>query len=266
MKNKNNTTQTATRKKRLANTETQKAVKATSNTSDTIITLDNVHELAQMFTIRTFKTLFARSPLPFYHRLYNNLCADIRHIKRQQDTTNYVYSDAYDIVQTASIAILQHLKKPLNLVLRFEKKVKNGITIEKPITIKIDIFRAINRYIMSLRAVELKQNVCVDDYSGHEIQVPFKWDIQSFNDFERITAILDKLNLTDRQDKILKCRLQGQSVHAISRYLGVSRQAVMKTMGQIASKLPLQYQEYGKKLIENTNRRQLLKQAHKANA
>ena len=268
MTNTTTTTQTATRKKRIAKAETQKAVTATTHTSDTIITLDNAHELAQKFTIRTFKTLISNYAMPYYHELYYTLCADIRHINTppHKQTANYTLSDAYDIVQTASIAILQYLNKPLNLVLKIETKVKKGEIIEKPVTIKLDIFRSINNYIMSLRAVEFKKNLNVDDYNGQEVQVPFKWDIDTYNDFERITAILDNLNLTDRQDKILKCRLRGLSIHSISRYLGVSRQSIMETMKQIAKKLPLEYQEQGKKFIENTNRRELLRQARKATA
>jgi len=268
MQTKTTTNKTATRKKRLANAETQKAVTASTHASDKIITLDNAHELAQRFTIRTFKTLISNYAMPYYHELYYSLCADIRHINTppHKQTANYTLSDAYDIVQTASIAILQYLNKPLNLVLRIETKVKKGVTIEKPVTIKLDIFRSINNYIMSLRAVAFKKNVNVDDYNGNEIKVPFKWDIDTYTDFTRITAILDNLNLTDRQDKILKYRLRGLSVKAIAKYIGVSRQSIMKTMKQIQDKLPLEYQEQGKKLIENTNRRELLRQARKANA
>ena len=228
-----------------------------------IITHDNITTLAQRFTIRTFKTLISRSPMPFYHKLYNSLCKDIKHINAIHDIANYVLSDSYDIVQVASIAILQYLNMPLNHVLRIEKKTKNDIDIEKPITIKIDIYRAINRYIMSLRAVELKQNVCVDNYDGEYVQVPFKWDIDTYTDFEKITIILDGLNLTDRQDKILKYRLRGLSVKAIAKYVGVSRQSIMKTMGQIQNKLPIEYQAWGQKIVMKTKQRELLRQQRK---
>jgi len=259
MTNKTTTKKTATPKKQVANAVQISTTNIT--TSVKIITLDNANKLARIITKAMFKYYTTRYPLPFYEKLRNSLYADMWHIDTPPhiQNTNYMLSDAYDIVQVASIAIMQHLNKPLDLILRFEKKIKKGVSIEKPVTVILDIYKTINRYVMSLRSIKFKQNVNVDDYNGKELQVPCKWDMPTYHDFEHIAAILDKLNLTDRQDKVLTCRMQGLSVNAIAKYIGVSRQSIMKTMKQIQKQLPQHYQEWGNKLAANTKRRELIK-------
>lgn len=58
-------------------------------------------------------------------------------------------------------------------------------------------------------------------------------DRQTVEDADRIIA---SLNLTDRQNQILTYRLQGYGLKAIATRLGVSHQAIAKTMRQIQKK------------------------------
>lgn len=51
-----------------------------------------------------------------------------------------------------------------------------------------------------------------------------------------MTALVEKLNLTDRQAQVLKLRMQGKGYKAIATYLGVTQRAIAKTVGQIQTK------------------------------
>lgn len=58
-------------------------------------------------------------------------------------------------------------------------------------------------------------------------------DRQTVDDYN---AILEKLNLTDRQAQILRLRMSGRGYKAIATYLGVTQRAVAKTVEQIQKK------------------------------
>lgn len=58
-------------------------------------------------------------------------------------------------------------------------------------------------------------------------------DRQTVTDYN---AIVEKLNLTDRQGEVLRLRMQGKGYKAIATYLGVTQRAVAKTVEQVQKK------------------------------
>ena len=58
-------------------------------------------------------------------------------------------------------------------------------------------------------------------------------DRQTVTDYN---AIMERLNLTDRQAVILRLRMQGKGNKAIATYLGVTYQAVQNTLAKIQKK------------------------------
>lgn len=58
-------------------------------------------------------------------------------------------------------------------------------------------------------------------------------DRQTVDDYN---AILEKLNLTDRQAQVLRLRMSGRGYKAIATYLGVTQRAVAKTVEQVQKK------------------------------
>lgn len=69
------------------------------------------------------------------------------------------------------------------------------------------------------------------DYNGQETL--YSADRQTVEDIDTLIA---QLELTVRQAKVLQLRLQGYGQKAIATYLGVSKQAIQKTLGQIQTK------------------------------
>lgn len=53
---------------------------------------------------------------------------------------------------------------------------------------------------------------------------------------DTIEKLIDKLELTSRQAQVLKLRLRGYGLKAIGTYLGVSHQAIAKTLKQVQTK------------------------------
>lgn len=58
-------------------------------------------------------------------------------------------------------------------------------------------------------------------------------DRQTVTDYN---AIMERLNLTDRQAQVLRLRMQGKGYKAIATYLGVTQRAIAKTVEQVQKK------------------------------
>ena len=58
-------------------------------------------------------------------------------------------------------------------------------------------------------------------------------DRQTLTDYN---AIMERLNLTDRQAQVIRLRMQGKGYKAIATYLGVTQRAIAKTVEQVQKK------------------------------
>ena len=177
-------------------------------------------------------------------------------------------SDGIDLVQTATAALLEQtvergrgeawLDKPY-IVRRLSKRVyiqrsDSAAYTDTETTPMREVFRAVRRYIQNSRAVQIDPR---NGYSYIEELTPDELDTVYYRlgkyidlgnldnngnyttataDVDRYEAILTKLNLTDRQAQILKLRLQGYGLKAVSTYLGVTQRAIAKTVEQIRKK------------------------------
>lgn len=177
-------------------------------------------------------------------------------------------SDGFDVVQEAAAAILEQaadhaageewLDRPYT-VRRLSKRVyirrEDSAAYRDEQTTPIqEVYKAVRRYIQNSAAARTDprngysylEEVSPDgletvylrlgkyaDLGGYDCNGNYTVDRQTVDD---TAALVEKLNLTDRQAQVLKLRMQGKGYKAIATYLGVTQRAIAKTVGQIQTK------------------------------
>ena len=71
------------------------------------------------------------------------------------------------------------------------------------------------------------------DLGGYDCNGLYNTDAQTVADYD---ALVEKLELTDRQAQVLRLRMQGKGYKAIATYLGVTQRAIAKTVEQVQKK------------------------------
>lgn len=177
-------------------------------------------------------------------------------------------SDGFDVVQEAAAAILEQaadhatvenwLDTPYT-VRRLSKRVyirkEDSAAYRDERTTPIqEVYKAVRRYIQNSRAMRTDprngysylEEVAPDgletiylrlgkyaDLGGYDCNGNYTVDRQTVDD---AAALVEKLDLTDRQAQILKLRMQGKGYKAIATYLGVTQRAIAKTVEQVQKK------------------------------
>lgn len=197
-----------------------------------IITADNVQTMGERIAIRALKTCYQKGGQPFIYSLYCGLVADITENKK----TGAPLSDGYDIAQTASAFLCEHIGKTLQDTTTDGQTDKDG----KPITILRACFRAVNRYIMGERQHDYKRVYVdeIDTKTGETLyyEIPDGYDLPTVNDYKQVTATIKALNLTARQAQILRYRLRGFSVHQIADKMSIHRKTLQEHLQAIQRK------------------------------
>lgn len=184
-------------------------------------------------------------------------------------------TDGFDVVQEAAAALLeqaaahasgeQWLDRPYT-VRRLSRRVyirlEDSAAYRDETTTPIqEVYKVVRRYIQNSRAMRTDPRngySYIEDYArdvtgvdadpletiyrrlgkyadlgGYDCNGNYTTDGQTVEDY---AALVQKMNLTDRQAQILKLRLQGKGNKAIATYLGVSKQAIAKTVAQLQVK------------------------------
>ena len=212
-----------TTKKTAVNTATQPTTTPAAlapvqvNTAE-IITAENVQTMGECIAIKALKTCYQKGGQPFIYSLYCGLVADITENKK----TGAPLSDGYDIAQTASAFLCEHIGKTLQDTTTDGQTDKNG----KPVTILRACFRAVNRYIKGERQYEYKR-LYVDeiDENGNALiyEIPEFWDMPTAADYKTVTAKIAEMGLSMNEKKFLTYRLRGYSLEKIAPIMGVKR-------------------------------------------
>jgi len=152
-------------------------------------------------------------------------------IEAQKQNIQYAYTDSYDIVQTATAFLCGYIGQKIDDISQEVNKKGQPLTNKsgQPVTILRACFRAVNNYVMENRTKVYKVTY-LEDTDGATYEIPKFWDMPTITDYKQVTEKIRQMNLTERQDKILRYRLQGLSVIAISKKLGISKQSVSKTI------------------------------------
>ncbi len=169
-------------------------------------------------------------------------------------------SDGVDLVNEAIVAILEQAREHANgekwldtpyEVRRLSKRVlikeSDSAAYRDIDTTPIqEVYRAVRTAIADSRAVQSNSKyIYIEEHTEEELEHIYRRlpkyidlgsyasDIDGHTDFDNYTAdsesvkrfykMLADLNLTDRQAEIIRLRMQGKGIEAISTYLGISK-------------------------------------------
>ena len=183
---------------------------------DVVITLDNLQELSKCFAVVGLKSIkkYAFSGLPKIERLQKQLYQDI-HYHKELDT----YSDAYDLVQEASLFLYEHLGHKLGELCKSSKSKSGKID-----TIRTACLRVIQTYLRK----ELKYfNNTTDEEEYLEIEDE-KPIISEKEDFTKVKEITNKIVQTELEKQILYYFYNGVSPKLVAEFLQISTDKVYK--------------------------------------
>ena len=214
-------------KKTAVNTATQPTATAE------IITADNVQTMGERIAVRALKTCYQKGGQPFIYSLYCGIVADITENKK----TGAPLSDGYDIAQTASAFLCEHIGKTL------QDKTTDGQTDKdgQPVTILRACFRAVNHYIMGERQREYKRAYVdeIDEKTGATLyyEIPEFYDIPTATDYKRVNELITALKLSQNEKRFLSYRLRGYSLDVIAQKMGIARGNVNTYRQRIKAKV-----------------------------
>ena len=154
--------------------------------------------------------------------LYDGL---IRDCKRKADV-NHIYSDGYDIAQTAALFLCEHIGKQLG---------DTYITAhDKIITIKQACFRFADRYLDRQYTRHLTHTIVIDD---NVMSSPITFiDDESNNDYTAVDTIIEAMHLTPAECETLSAYMSGLSNIEIARLLNVNRTTIWRRRERIIVK------------------------------
>lgn len=177
-------------------------------------------------------------------------------------------SDGIDLVQTAATALLEQAAEHATTagwldnaysVRRLSRRVyirmEDSAAYRDEQTTPIqEVYRVVRKAVQDSRAVQTDprngysyiEELTADgldtiyhrlqkyaDLGGHDCNGFYTADRQTAADYE---AIMERLNLSDRQAVILRLRMQGKGNKAIATYLGVTPQAVQNALAKVQRK------------------------------
>ena len=181
-----------------------------------VITLNNLQELSKCFAAVGLKSIkrYAFSGMPKIENLQKQLYQDI-HYHRELDT----YSDAYDLVQEASLFLYEHLGHKLGELCKSSKS-KSGVID----TIRTACLRVIQVYLRK----ELKYfNNTTDEEEYLEV-VDEKPIINEKEDYTKVKEITNKIVQTELEKQILYYFYNGVAPKLVAEFLQISTDKVYK--------------------------------------
>lgn len=177
-------------------------------------------------------------------------------------------TDGIDLVQTAALAIIEQAAEHANgekwldtpyTVRRLSKRVyiqrTDSAAYKDTETTPIqEVYRAVRKAVQDSRVIQADprngysyiENLTADGLDTIYYRLGKYTDLGGFDcngnyttggdTVEQYETLVTKMELTDRQAQILKLRMQGKGYKAIATYLGVSNNAIVKTVKQIQTK------------------------------
>ena len=181
-----------------------------------VITLENIEKLSQCFALSALKSIkkYAYSATPKVERLQCLLRQDICYHKKL-DT----YSDAYDLVQEASLFLCKFIGHKLG-ELCINSKSKSG----KVDNLKNACLRVLQVYLRK----ELKfSNNTVDENECFEV-IDERPIIQDKPDYTKVKEVLSKIIQNRLEYQIFEYYYNGVEPKLIAEFLGISVDKVYK--------------------------------------
>ncbi len=183
---------------------------------NTVITLENIEKLSQCFAQSALKSIkkYAYSATPKVERLQSLLRQDICYHKKLD-----AYSDAYDLVQEASLFLCKFIGHKLGELCK-NSKSKSG----KIDNLKNACLRVLQVYLRK----ELKfSNNTVDEEECLELAVD-KPIIEEKTDYTKVKEVLSKIIQNRLEYQIFEYYYNGVEPKLIAEFLGISVDKVYK--------------------------------------
>ena len=181
------------------------------NVLSKIISFENVQQMGEMIALKTLRGryAYARQTLEW---LYVGFVKDLN----RDNDSRQVFSDAYDLAQTAICFLCEFVGKSLNDVYM----IKNG----QEITIKKATYLLVGRTIDRMRR-HMSRSRDINDYT-EELSVEI--DHYEEKDYTEVDNKIELLNLKPRDRAVLDCYMAGMTCNEIADFLDIDRITVWR--------------------------------------
>ena len=175
------------------------------------ISFENVQLMGEMIALKTLRGryAYARQTLEW---LYIGFVKDLN----RNNDSHHVFSDAYDLAQTAICFLCEFVGKSLNDVYM----IKNG----QEITIKKATYLLVGRTIDRMRR-HMSRSRDINDYT-EELSVGI--DHYEEKDYTEVDKKIELLNLKPRDRAVVDCCMAGMSCNEIAEFLDIDRITVWR--------------------------------------
>ena len=175
------------------------------------ISFENVQQIGELITLKTLRGryAYARQTLEW---LYVGFVKDLN----RSNDSHHVFSDAYDLAQTAICFLCEFVGKSLNDVYM----IKNG----QEITIKKATYLLVGRTIDRMRRY-MSRSRDINDYT-EELSVEI--DHYEEKDYTEVDNKIELLNLKPRDRAVLDCYMAGMTCNEIAEFLDIDRITVWR--------------------------------------
>ena len=176
-----------------------------------IISFENVQKMGEMIALKTLRGryAYARQTLEW---LYVGFVKDLN----RDNDSRHVFSDAYDLAQTAICFLCEFVAKSLNDVYM----IKNG----QEITIKKATYLLVGRTIDRMRRY-MSRSRDINDYTE---ELSMEIDHYEEKDYTEVDNKIELLNLKPRDRAVLDCYMAGMTCNEIAEFLDIDRITVWR--------------------------------------
>ena len=188
---------------------------------DVVITVDNIKKIGELIALLTIRTVMCRSGKDLY-RLYDGLIKDCN----KSNDSLVEYSDGYDIAQTATLFLCEHIGKRLG---------DNYTTAHgNIISIKQACFRFTDRYLDKQFTRHLAHTTAISD-SVASSSITFI-DDESDNDYAAVDELIERMHLTQGEYAVLCAYMSGLTYLEATNLLNVNRTTIWRRRMRIQEK------------------------------
>ncbi len=175
------------------------------------ISFENVQQMGELIALKTVRSryAYARQTLEW---LYVGFVKDLN----RSNNPYHVFSDAYDLAQTAICFLCEFVGKSLDDIYM----IKNG----NPITIKKATYLLVGRTIDRMRRY-ISRSRDINDYTE---ELSMEIDHYEEKDFTAVDNTIEILNLKPRDREVLDCFMAGMNCMEIAEFLNISRITVWR--------------------------------------
>ena len=175
------------------------------------ISFENVQLMSEMIALKTLRGryAYARYVLEW---LYVGLVKDLN----RSNDTHHIFSDAYDLVQTAVCFLCEFVGKKLTDVYT----IKKG----QEITIKQATYTLVSRHIGRI-CRHIARACDIDDYTE---KLSVEMDYYEEKNYTEVDNKIERLGLKPRDRTVLDCYMAGMTCNEIAEFLDISRITVWR--------------------------------------